>query len=246
MKKQVVMILISAFIVSGINWGLPENIVKAKQLEGPLSALDSGSVEDDSEEKVDVTEDTEEKEEVDADKVPVEQKESEAVIDDSEIVEASAVEMAVPIYNYEIDNVIVPTTYAMSLNPYELPIEVGEGNVSTEQVVSRQYGIINKSSTDKIVRITFLVEDLNGDKITFVDSADEAKNADEDTYAVYLTLIPADEGEVKVGGKDIDKDTSAAELSNVEMSGAEKQAIALHSGENSITFKLSKATYNFR
>ena len=245
MKKQVVMILISAFIVSGINWGLPENIVKAKQLEGPLSALDSGSVEDDSEEKVDVTEDTEEKEEVDADKVPVEQKESEAVIDDSEIGEASAVEMAVPIYNYEIDNVIVPTTYAMSLNPYELPIEVGEGNVSTEQVVSRQYGIINKSSTDKIVRITFLVEDLNGDKITFVDSADEAKNADEDTYAVYLTLIPADEGEVKVGGKDIDKDTSAAELSNVEMSGAEKEAIALHSGENSITFKLSKATYNF-
>lgn len=161
--------------------------------------------------------------------------------DDEE--EPAAVEVIVPIYNYEIDNVIVPTAYEMSLNPYEIPVRVEEGMVSTEQVISRKYGIINKSTTDKIVTVTLEVEDLNGDKITFVDSAEAAENADKDTYAVYLSVIPADERGIKIGGMDANQDTTSSDLSNVEMSAAKEQRIALHEGENQVKFKLSKALY---
>lgn len=155
------------------------------------------------------------------------------------------VETIVPIYNYEIDNVIVPTTYAMSLNPYEMPIVVDKDHVSTEQVVTRNYGIINKSSTDKVVTITFTVEDLNGDKITFVDSEEEAKSSDPDDYAVYLSVIPADGGEIRIGDTDANVDTHSSALSDVEMTEAKEQAVALHAGENCISFRLSKAIYEF-
>lgn len=159
--------------------------------------------------------------------------------------EASEIETVVPIYNYEIDNLVVPTTYAMSLNPYEMPIVVKDDIISTDQVVSRKYGVINKSSTDKIVTITFTVEDLNKDKITFVDSEEEVKNADKDSYAVYLSVIPADGGKIKIDGTDADIDTSPSSLSDVEMEEAKKLAIPLHAGENRIAFRLSKAIYNF-
>lgn len=157
----------------------------------------------------------------------------------------SEIETIVPIYNYEINNIVVPTTYAMSLNPYEMPIVVKDDIVSTEQVVSRKYGVINKSSTDKIVTITFTVEDLNKDKITFVDSEEEAKNAEKDSYAVYLSVVPADDGKIKIDGTDADTDTRPSALSDVEMSGNKKQAISLHAGENRIAFRLSKAIYHF-
>ena len=169
-----------------------------------------------------------------------------ASIDNEKIKEeTSEIETLVPIYNYEIDNLVVPTTYAMSLNPYEMPIVVKDDIISTDQVVSRKYGVINKSSTDKVVTITFTVEDLNKDKITFVDSEEEAKNADKDSYAVYLSVIPADGGKIKIDGTYADIDTSPSSLSDVEMEEAKKQAIPLHIGENRIAFKLSKAIYNF-
>ena len=75
---------------------------------------------------------------------------------------------------------------------------MGNGSVSTDQVLSRKYGIVNKSSTDKIVTINLTVEDLNKDKITFVDSPEEVQRADKDTYAVYLALVPADGNKVTV------------------------------------------------
>ncbi len=156
----------------------------------------------------------------------------------------STTEVIVPIYNYDIDNVLVPTTYAMSLNPYKLPIALGNGSVSTDQVVSWKYGIVNKSTTDKIVTITFIVEDLNN-QITFVDSAEAAENANEDVYAVYLTIIPADENGISIAGEKVNQDILSSELSNVEMSGAIGQAAVLHAGENHIAFKLSKAIYDF-
>lgn len=155
-------------------------------------------------------------------------------------------EVMVPIFNYEITDVVVPASYALSLNPYEMPIDMGDGSVSTQQVLSRKYGIVNKSSMDKLVTVTFTVEDMNKDKIVFVDSAKEAENADEDTYAVYLALVPADEKEVKIGKSRADEKTSAQELSNVEMNGAKRQAVALHEGENKVSFKLSKAAYDFK
>lgn len=175
----------------------------------------------------------------------LEEEERKVVPESDGIGETSPMEMTVPIYNYEIDNVVVPTAYAMSLNPYEMPIQIGNGNISTDQVLSWKYGMINKSTTDKIVTITLIVEDLNKDKVTFVDSAEAAKNADEDTYAVYLAVIPAADGGIGIVGANLDKDTPASALSNMEMTEARERAVALHAGENRISFKLSKATYDF-
>ena len=47
-------------------------------------------------------------------------------------------------------NVVAPATFAVALNPYELPIKTGDEIISTAQVVSRKYGMVNKSSTDKL------------------------------------------------------------------------------------------------
>ena len=91
---------------------------------------------------------------------------------------SSAVEIMVPIYNYDVVNIVVPAKYAVALNPYALAVKTGEDELSTDQVISRKYGILNKSSTDKIVRIDLEVEDLNGGKIMFVDSPEEAREAD--------------------------------------------------------------------
>lgn len=157
----------------------------------------------------------------------------------------AAVEVTVPIYNYDVVNVVAPAKFAVALNPYELPVKTGEDAVSTEQVVSRKYGIINKSSTDKVVTVTLTVEDLNDGKIVFTDSAEEAENAGEDVYAVYLAAVPADSGEIRIGGENADQDTTSAELSDVGMTGAQEQAVALHEGGNKIAFRLSKAVYDF-
>lgn len=157
----------------------------------------------------------------------------------------AATEIKVPIYNYDVVNIVAPAKYAVALNPYELAVRTGEDEVSAEQVVSRNYGILNKSSTDKIVSVTFVVEDLNGGEIVFVDSAEEAWGADEDTYAVYLAAVPADDSGIWIDGESVDCDTTAAELSDVEMEGAMDSALPLGKGENTISFKLSKAVYDF-
>ena len=162
-------------------------------------------------------------------------------------IETDAMEISVPIYNYDIVNVVVPTSYAVALNPYELPIRVNETTVSTNQVVARNYGIINKSTLDKIVTVTLVVEDQNDGKITFVDSKEAVMNADKDTYAVYFTAVPADDSGIKTGSGNVDvnKDTTAAELADVYMTGAENSAVVLKEGKNQIAFKLSKAVYQY-
>ena len=162
-------------------------------------------------------------------------------------IETDAMEISVPIYNYDIVNVVVPTSYAVALNPYELPIRVNETTVSTNQVVARNYGIINKSTLDKIVTVTLVVEDQNDGKITFVDSKEAVMNADKDTYAVYFTAVPADDSGIKTGSGNVDvnKDTTAAELADVSMTGAENSAVVLKKGDNQIAFKLSKAVYQY-
>lgn len=158
---------------------------------------------------------------------------------------SSAVEAVVPLYNYDVTNVVVPARFAVALNPYQMPIRIDDTKVSAEQVVSRNYGIINKSSTDKLVTVTLTVEDLNEGRILFVDSAEEAQNAGEDTYALYLAAVPADDSGIRVGGESADQNTSAAELSDVDMTAAEDRPLVLREGENQFTFKLSRAVYCF-
>lgn len=144
----------------------------------------------------------------------------------------------------EIINVVVPTTYTLALNPYGLPIRIDENTISTEQVISRMYGIVNKSSTDQIVTVSLTVEDRNGGKIIFVDSAEEAENAEENVYAIYLEAVPANEEHILIDGKPVDSEVTGESLRKVEMTGVNEHAVALHDGINRIAFKLFGAVYS--
>ncbi len=163
----------------------------------------------------------------------------------SEAVCTDPMDITVPIYNYDVLNVLVPTSYSVAFNPYGLDIRIGEEETSSTQVISRNYGIVNKSTRDKLVTVMLTVEDLNGGEITFVDSADEALNADKDIFAVYLALVPADESEIMADGMVIGKDITAESLAKVSMGKAEGRAAALKEGTNQAVFKLSGAEYGF-
>ena len=93
--------------------------------------------------------------------------------------------------------------------------------------------------------VALKVEDKNtGDNtVTFVDSAADVTNAEDGEYKIYLTAVPADTTEVQVGTASADKDTAAAAMDDVAMTGAASQAITLKSGDNKLAFKLDKAEY---
>lgn len=155
-----------------------------------------------------------------------------------------------PIYSFETINVVVPTTYKVAFNPEGLTVKVGSGasDTSTAQILSKNYGILNKSNKDMLCTVALKVEDKNtGDnKVTFVDSAaDATTNAKDGEYKIYLSAVPADATEVKVGNTPTaaDKDTAAAALDEVSMTGATTQAVALKAGDNKLAFKLDKAEY---
>ncbi len=144
----------------------------------------------------------------------------------------------------EIINVVVPAAYTLALNPYSLPIQIGENEVTTEQIISGTYGIVNKSSTDQIVKVSLMVEDRNDGMLVFTDSAEEAMNADENVYAVYLAVVPADEEEVLIEDLPVDANVTGEALQNVRMNGAKEQAVTLYAGVNQIAFWLSAAVYS--
>lgn len=154
------------------------------------------------------------------------------------------VEEDAPIYAYDFVDVIVPTEFAVAFNPDGLDVTTQGSTTSDAQIVSKNYGIVNKSSKDKIVTVTLNVSDQN-DKITFVNTEEEVDNAAKDEYKVYLTAVAADPTEVKVGSTPAaaDKDTAATDLADVTMTAATAAAVPLSAGENQIAFGLEKAVY---
>lgn len=154
------------------------------------------------------------------------------------------VDVDAPIYSLDIMNVIVPTSYAVAFNPEGLTVKTGDSDTSDAQILSKTYGIINKSSKDKVIMVTLNVADQNTDSgITFVDSADEITNAENDEYKIHLTVIPADTAKVQVSGADADQTTAAEALNDVTMTPAADNAVTLKGGENYIGFKLEKAKW---
>lgn len=149
-----------------------------------------------------------------------------------------------PIYAYDITNVIVPATYVVAFNPNGLDVTKG-GSTVNDQIVSKNYGIVNKSSKDKVITVAFEVEDLNEGQITFTDDPADVTNATADDYVINLTMVPADTSEVKVGSTpdSADQDTAATELGDVTMTGATGSAQNLVAGTNEIDFLLEKAVY---
>lgn len=158
------------------------------------------------------------------------------------------VEVDAPIYSFEVLDVVVPTTYAVAFNPDGLTVKTGDSTTSTDQILSRNYGIINKGNKDQLITVTLTVEDQNtGDNVAiFVDDADAVTNAKEGEYKIHLTAVPADASGVQVGTTPAaaDKDTAATDLDNVTMTGATANAVTLKAGENKIGFKLDEATYS--
>lgn len=151
-----------------------------------------------------------------------------------------------PIYAYDITNVIVPTNFQVAFNPNGLDVDKDGGTtIVQDQIVSKNYGIINKSTKDKVITVSLTVEDLNEGKITFAANPADVTSASADDYVVNLTVVPADATEVKVGATPASADltTTAADLADVSMTGATAKAKALVAGENDVDFLLAKADY---
>ena len=159
--------------------------------------------------------------------------------------EDTGTDINAPIYSFDVTDVIVPTTYAVAFNPEGLQVKVGTGS-SQDQILSKSFGIINKSNKNKVITATLTVADQNGEDsgVVFVDSADEVRNAKDGEYKIHLTVVPADTTEVKIGTASADKDTAAAALADVAMTkAATGKEITLKSGINQVGFMLEKATY---
>lgn len=153
-----------------------------------------------------------------------------------------------PIYAYDVTNVIVPTNFLVAFNPNGLDVSTDgtDASVVQTQIVSKNYGIINKSTKDKVITVTLNVEDLNEGQITFAETAAEVTNAAADDYVVNLTVVPADASEVKVGaapGDSADLDTTGADLADAKMTAATSAAQTLMAGDNDVDFLLEKAAY---
>lgn len=166
-----------------------------------------------------------------------------------------------PIYSLDVTQVVVPTTFVVAFNPDGLSVDVdGDGTGdTTDQIVSKNYGIINKSSKDKMITVTLNVEDLNEDKISFVDAAtmtppsdpgmmppsdpDMTPSISPDEYALNLQVVPADASGVTVGDNPANLETTGADLVDVKMTPATSAAMDLMPGENEVSFLLKKAEY---
>ncbi len=160
---------------------------------------------------------------------------------------SSSADVEAPIYSFDKIDVVVPTALVVAFNPDKLGVDVGGTDLSTDQVLSKSFGILNKSNKDKIVTVTLKVEDLNDGQITFVgkDDIDDATKVKEGDYAIYLAAVPADTTQVKVGDgtQDADAATDQAAMGNVTMTGASTEAQTLAVGNNTMAFVLKKATY---
>lgn len=153
-----------------------------------------------------------------------------------------------PIFSMNVLNIVVPTNMAVAFNPGELDVKNGEETV-TDQVVSRNLAIVNKSSKDKVISAAIKVTDLNGTKIVFKDSEQEVTDAAADAYAVYLALAPANKTAPQTAaGNAITHETDQGDLTNVKMTAAQDVSgndleVPLASGDNKVEFKLGKATF---
>lgn len=151
-----------------------------------------------------------------------------------------------PIYAYDVTDVIVPANFLVAFNPNKLDVDKDGGTtIVQDQIVSKNYGIINKSTKDKVITVTLNVEDLNEDKITFAQDPADVTNATADDYVLNLTVVPADATEVQVGSTPASADltTTGADLADAKMTAATGKEQVLVAGENDVDFLLTKADY---
>lgn len=154
-----------------------------------------------------------------------------------------------PIYSFDVENVIVPTTFVTAFNPDGLIVKKSDGTTSTAPIQSMNYGILNKSSKDKIVTVDLTITDKNATGtnpgVTFVDTASDATSADKNTYAIHMMAIPAkDDKEVVTTPTAPTTQTQPTELGNVEMNlAATTTSPTLKAGSNQMAFVLKAGKY---
>ncbi len=158
-----------------------------------------------------------------------------------------------PIYSYDTTNVVVPTSYGVALNPDGLNVTVSTtpSEATTSTVASKNYGIINKSSKDKLVKVGLSVTSTEAtESVTFVDTAAEATGAAKGEYKIYLEVVPADNTGVQIydtqgtaGAPTTSTQPSA--LAHVKMTKA-TSTVPMKLGENEVAFKLGKADYSLK
>lgn len=162
-----------------------------------------------------------------------------------------------PIFSYDITHVVVPTSYGVAFNPDGLNITVSTATTpavtTTSPVASKNYGIINKSSKDKLVKVGLSVSSTAPTgSVTFVDTAAEATGAAKGEYKIYLEVVPADATDIKVydaNGNEEDPTTATtpSSLAHVKMTKAASTAtVPMKLGDNEVAFKLGKAEYSLK
>lgn len=162
-------------------------------------------------------------------------------------------DISAPIFSYDITHVVVPTSYGVALNPDGLEITVRSATTpekTTATVASKNFGIINKSSKDKLVKIGLSVSSTEStEEITLVDTAAKATtDASKGEYKIFLQAVPADTTDIQVvsGTQPAAPPTTATQpssLAHVVMTKATTGTVPMQLGDNEIAFKLGKATY---
>lgn len=166
--------------------------------------------------------------------------------------------ISAPIFSLDVINVVVPTSYGVAFNPDQLDITVSTATtpttVTSSTVASKNFGIINKSSKDKIVRVGLNVTSTTASpKVTFVNTPASATNAQKGEYKICLQAVAADTTPIKIMTKTSAGQITAttpttatepAKLAHVQMTPAGTSGtVPMKAGDNEIAFKLSKATY---
>lgn len=166
--------------------------------------------------------------------------------------------ISAPIFSYDITHVVVPTSYGVAFNPDGLEVTVSTATsptvATTATVASKNYGIINKSSKDKLVKVGLSVSSTEPrETITFVDTAAKATtDAKKGEYKIFLEAVPADATPVKVISGTTPATATAttpttatqpAKLAHVVMTKAAAGKVPMQLGDNEIAFKLEAATY---
>ncbi len=156
-----------------------------------------------------------------------------------------------PIYSYDTTNVVVPTSYGVAFNPDGLNITVSTqpAVTTTSTIASKNYGIINKSSKDKLVKVGFNITSTEPtESVTFVDTKDAATtDAEKGEYKIYLEVVPADTTDVQIYDASGNPEapttqTAPSSLAHVKMDKA-TSTVPMRLGDNQVAFKLGKATY---
>jgi len=161
---------------------------------------------------------------------------------------AGTIEEDAPIFAFDVVNVIVPSAYAVAFNPDGLDVTPKTGATAVnDQIVSKNYGIINKSTKDKIITVDLTVT-AEDERVEFVSATSDITNAASGEYKIYLAAVPSTDAEVKVGATPAaaTPTTAAADLADVEMTEASGKDVAMQAGANTISFVLPKAEYGLK